>query len=60
MKERKGTISIITIEISSMVNTGWLWATWLKHDMANIMVFLPRYNTIGGIDFNYLLLVQCL
>jgi phosphate/sulfate permease len=22
--------------------TGWLWWTWLSHDMANIAVFLPR------------------
>ena len=22
--------------------TGWLWFTWLSHDMANIAVFLPR------------------
>ena len=24
------------------VTTGWLWFTWLSHDMANIAVFLPR------------------
>lgn len=24
------------------LTTGWLWFTWLSHDMANIAVFLPR------------------
>ena len=24
------------------ITTGWLWFTWLSHDMANIAVFLPR------------------
>ena len=37
--------------LAQWLTTGWLWATWLKHDMANIMVFLPRYSSIGGIDF---------
>ena len=26
--------------VAQWLTTGWLWATWLKHDMANIMVFL--------------------
>ena len=30
--------------IAQWITTGWLWSTWLKHDMANIMVFLPRYH----------------
>ncbi len=30
--------------IGQWVTTGWLWSTWLKHDLANIMVFLPRYH----------------
>ena len=28
--------------IAQWVTTGWLWFTWLSHDMANIAVFLPR------------------
>lgn len=28
--------------IAQWVTTGWLWSTWLKHDIANIFVFLPR------------------
>jgi hypothetical protein len=39
--------------VAQWLTTGWLWATWLKHDMANIMVFLPRYSSIGGIDFKF-------
>lgn len=38
------------------ITTGWLWSTWLKHDMANIMVFLPRYETVVG-DSTYHVLV---
>lgn len=37
--------------VAQWITTGWLWATWLKHDMANIMVFLPRYENpaiVGG------------
>ena len=33
--------------IAQWVTTGWLWSTWLKHDLANIMVFLPRYHPTG-------------
>tara|TARA_Y100000590_G_scaffold398903_1_gene481664 strand:- start:265 stop:1026 length:762 start_codon:yes stop_codon:yes gene_type:complete len=33
--------------IAQWITTGWLWSTWLKHDMANIMVFLPRYHPSG-------------
>ena len=28
--------------IGQWVTTGFLWFTWLSHDMANIAVFLPR------------------
>ena len=34
--------------IAQWHTTGWLWSTWLKHDMANIMVFLPRYHPTGN------------
>ena len=37
--------------IAQWVTTGWLWSTWLKHDMANIMVFLPRYHPAGDTFF---------
>jgi len=33
--ERNWTIAQWTV-------TGWLWWTWLSHDMANMAVFLPR------------------
>ena len=33
--------------IAQWVTTGWLWSTWLKHDLANIMEFLPRYHPTG-------------
>ena len=29
-------------QIAQWVTTGFLWFTWLSHDMANIAVFLPR------------------
>ena len=32
--------------VGQWLTTGWLWATWLKHDLANIMIFLPRFKTI--------------
>lgn len=28
--------------VAQWCTTGWLWFTWLSHDMANIAVFLPR------------------
>ena len=34
--------------IAQWLTTGWLWSTLLKHDMANIMVFLPRYHPTGN------------
>ena len=44
--------------VAQWVTTGWLWSTWLKHDMANIMVFLPRYNTVSVWSGYYELLVM--
>jgi len=29
------------------ISTGFLWVTWLQHDMANIAVFLPREMPFG-------------
>ena len=28
--------------VAQWMVTGWLWWTWLSHDMANMAVFLPR------------------
>ena len=42
------------------ITTGWLWTTWLKHDMANIMVFLPRYHPTGNTEFEILVIVVML
>jgi len=38
------------------ITTGWLWATWLQHDMANIMVFLPRYHPAGNGSYELLVI----
>jgi len=32
--------------IAQWITTGFLWWTWLSHDMANIAVFLPRQLTV--------------
>ena len=32
--------------VAQWCTTGWLWVTWLSHDMANIAVFLPRQITV--------------
>ena len=32
--------------VAQWCTTGWLWFTWLSHDMANIAVFLPRQITV--------------
>ena len=37
--------------IAQWLTTGWLWSTWLKHDLANIMIFLPRFNTIDTVTY---------
>ena len=42
--------------IAQWVTTGWLWSTWLKHDMANIMVFLPRFHPAGNGTYEVLVL----
>ena len=39
--------------VGQWLTTGWLWATWLKHDLANIMVFLPRYSSVENINFQF-------
>ncbi len=33
--------------VAQWLTTGWLWSTWLKHDLANIMIFLPRYSSVS-------------
>lgn len=38
--------------IAQWVTSGFLWFAWLSHDMANIVVYLPR-----SIDFNLFLFV---
>ena len=42
--------------IAQWITTGWLWSTWLKHDMANIMVFLPRYHPAGNGTYELLVI----
>jgi hypothetical protein len=37
--------------IGQWLTTGWLWSTWLKHDLANIMIFLPRYSSVQTTSF---------
>ena len=32
--------------VAQWCTTGWLWFTWLSHDMANIAVFLPRQISV--------------
>lgn len=33
--------------LAQWVTTGFLWSTWLTHDMANISVYLPREISLG-------------
>ena len=43
--------------IGQWVTTGFLWFTWLSHDMANIAVFLPRQipaDLMVGISFVFI------
>ena len=43
--------------IGQWVTTGFLWFTWLSHDMANIAVFLPRQIPVDlmvGISFVFI------
>ena len=47
--------------IAQWVTTGWLWSIWLQHDMANIMVFLPRYHPAGnGIYYEVFVIMSML
>ena len=46
--------------IGQWLTTGWLWSTWLKHDLANIMIFLPRYSTVQPITFQIFVLAVML
>jgi hypothetical protein len=42
--------------VGQWVTTGFLWWTWLSHDMANIAVFLPRqipFDMMIGISFTF-------
>ena len=41
-------------------STGFLWATWLMHDMANIAVFLPRELSLEMLIGVMVVLVTCL
>ena len=43
--------------IGQWITTGFLWCTWLSHDMANIAVFLPRQIPVDlmvGISFVFI------
>ena len=46
--------------IGQWLTTGWLWLTWLKHDLANIMIFLPRYSTVQSTTFQIFVLAVML
>lgn len=46
--------------IGQWLTTGWLWSTWLKHDLANIMIFLPRYSTVQSTTFQIFVLAAML
>jgi hypothetical protein len=39
------------------LSTGWLWFTWLTHDIANITVFLPRNPSIYWATFLVVLIL---
>ena len=41
------------------ITTGWLWFTWLSHDMANIAVFLPRSIPVETMIIISIVLVIC-
>lgn len=40
--------------------TAWLWIQWLKHDHANIAVFLPREHSLLGISLIVLFYIAVL
>ena len=42
------------------VTTGFLWFTWLSHDLANIAVFLPRSLDVFYLSFVLILVVSML
>ena len=42
------------------VTTGFLWFTWLSHDMANIAVFLPRQLDVFYLSFVLILVLSML
>jgi len=46
--------------LAQWLTTGWLWATWLKHDLANIMIFLPRYNSVQSTTFQFFVIAVML
>lgn len=46
--------------IGQWMTTGFLWHTWLSHDMANIAVFLPRDLSVSWLAFATILLVSLL
>lgn len=37
--------------VAQWITTGFLWFTWLSHDMANIAVFLPRDVSLSWLIF---------
>ncbi len=39
------------------ISTGYLWAVWLMHDMANIAVYLPRQMGVEYLIFTLVLIV---
>ena len=44
--------------VAQWITTGFLWWTWLSHDMANIAVFLPRqipFDMMVGISIVFVL-----
>lgn len=42
--------------VAQWVTTGWLWSTWLKHDMANILVFLPRFHPTSNGTYEFIVI----
>lgn len=46
--------------IAQWFTTGFLWWTWLAHDMANVAVFLPRQLSAYDLTFVLLFLVSTL
>lgn len=36
--------------VAQWLTTGFLWYTWLAHDIANIAVYLPRELSLGGLS----------